>query len=225
MNELIEILQNKQLVWQGAAKQTSSQYQSTGYSTLDEQLNGGFPQSGVIEVLSDIAIGELRLLMPSVTKDNNRLLVFIAPPGIVNAHMLAGFGIDLKSVIVVYPKDQKNALWSAELCLKSGACHSVLMWANDRLEIHQIKRLQLASEKGDSRQFLIRARRYEDLSLPVDVSLSLTAETTGLKAKINKRKRGWPSDVFNINMQSAWPKLTRQIRPDNVILFPERKVG
>lgn len=220
MNNLIETLQNKQLVWQGSAQQTKRDGQSTGYSDLDKQLNGGLPSSGVIEILSDVAIGELRLLLPSMIDKADRLLVFISPPGSVNAHLFLSQGVDLSKVVVIYPDDQKNALWSAEQCLKSGACDSVVMWAYEALEIHQIKRLQLASEKGASRHFIMRNQRCESLSLPVDLSLSLSPTETGLNVQINKIKYGWPSEPFALNMQNNWPKLTCKERINNIVFFP-----
>ncbi|QOL27171.1 translesion DNA synthesis-associated protein ImuA [Thalassotalea sp. LPB0316] len=225
MQHLIETLQNKQLIWQGNAKQSKRGCHSTGHSELDKQLNGGFPESGIIEVLSDIAIGELRLLLPTLTDQSNRLLVFIAPPGGVNGHFLLNQGIDLNKVIVIYPEDQTSALWSAEQCLKSGACYSVVMWAYESLAIHQVKRLKLASEKGQCRQFMMRRQRCESLSLPVDLSISLTAADNGLNVRVNKQKFAWPSALFSLSMRAKWPKLTKTQLADNVIVFPHTKVG
>lgn len=226
MNKLIDILQHQHLVWQGSKKATASVGESSGYQTLDEQLAGGFTQ-GVTEIQSEPGIGELRLLLPLLKQafSQERLVVFIAPQGIVSAQALATQGFELDKVLIVYPDDQQQALWAAEQCLRSGACHSVVMWLNQALEVHQVKRLQVASHTGNSHQFILRVNKAESLSLPFDLSMSLQAHEQGVLARINKRKQGWPSGDFTIDMADYWPALTVQARPDNVVHFPNMKVS
>ena len=144
MNELIDLLQQR-LVWQGSKKVPYQKNCSTGYGELDHYLDGGFPK-GIIEVQSDNGIGELRLLLPQLKNAlvEERLIVFIAPFGIISSQAIAAQGIELNKVLVVYPNKQQEALWAAEQCLRSGACHSVVMWFDQALEIHQVKRLQTA---------------------------------------------------------------------------------
>ncbi|MER2492521.1 translesion DNA synthesis-associated protein ImuA [Catenovulum sediminis] len=226
MNKLIEYLENKQLVWHGAYKKPQITTSSSGYHELDSQLEGGFAATGVIEILSDIAIGELRLLLPSLLKQNTqqKFWIFIAAPACVNAQMLVKQGFDLNKVLFIQPTTQQEILWAAELCLKSGCCCSVLMWPHKALDVHQIKRLQLACEKGNSRTFILRQQRTESISLPFDLSLSLKANESGLLAKVNKRRYAWPSEYFAINMQAHWPELVKQNTLKqalhNVIEFP-----
>ena len=225
MNEIIETLHHQQLVWHGASKTPVLNHFSSGYKELDEKLDGGFPETGVIEIISDMAIGELRLLLPSISQqESKRLITFIAPPGDINAAMMYSNGVEANRLLVITPKDQQEALWAAEQCLKSGACDSVLLWLIQPLEIHQVKRLQLASEQGHARQFVFKNHHQNELSLPVDLSLSLSACDTGLTVKINKRKRGWPCQPFVVDMQKYWPKLTQRTNqtntlPDNVVAF------
>ncbi|TLU64816.1 translesion DNA synthesis-associated protein ImuA [Thalassotalea litorea] len=225
MNKLIKDLQHRHLVWHGAVKTPEPELESSGYSELDQHLNGGLIKAGAIEILTETGIGELRLLLPTLTADPDRLLIFINPPGHVNATMLAAQKVDLQHVVIITPEQEKDALWSTEECLKSGACGSVLLWLDQAIEIHQVKRLQLAAEKGASRVFMLRQKRYETLSLPLDLSLSLSASPAGVDAQINKRKRGWPSKAFHIDMQRHWPSLTLGEIPDNLIYFPASKAG
>jgi len=225
MNNLIEALKRQDLVWHGAAKNPITSTISSGYAELDYQLNGGIVQTGVIEILSDFAIGELRLLMPTLALNDDKLLVFISPPGHINAQMMFIQGLNLAQLLIVNPQCQQDALWAAELCLRSGACASVLLWTNESLETHQIKRLQLACEKGSSRQFIIRSQKVECIGLPFDLSLSLSACPQGLSAKINKRKRGWSSQEFIIDMRKSWPTLTLQNPANNLVYFPTQQTG
>jgi len=227
MNNLIKLLQNQELVWQGSAKITSQKKISTGYDELDQQLDGGFLQTGVTEIQALNGIGELRLLLTtlSASLSEQRLVVFIAPQGIVTPQALAAQNIELDKVVEIFPENQKDSLWAAEQCLRSGACHSVVLWIYEALEIHQIKRLQIASETGHCRQFVLRAYKAESLSLPFDLSLTLHPHTKGLNVKINKRKRGWSSKHFTIDMEKYWPTLTLQPTPDNLVYFPNIKAG
>lgn len=227
MNRLIDLLQEQYPVWQGSAQIPEHCICSSGYPELDQALAGGFSVKGVTEIQSDVGIGELRLLMPTLclANEEQRLIVFIAPKGVISAQHLISKGLSPDQVLVIYPDDQQQALWSAEQCLASGACHSVVMWLMEGLEIHQIKRLQVASDKGNCRQFILRSEKKESLSLPFDLSLSLKAYGQGVAAKINKRKYGWPSEQFNINMSKLWPELIVQARPDNVLPFPQAQMG
>ncbi|WP_440874113.1 translesion DNA synthesis-associated protein ImuA [Thalassotalea sp. PLHSN55] len=226
MNNLIEQLQHRHLVWQGRSKAPLATGESTGYAELDQYLDGGF-QQGVTEIQSAAGIGELRLLLPMLTRaiEEQRLIVFIAPLGIISAQVLSAQGFDLSKVLLVYPEKQQESLWAAEQCLRSGACHSVIMWTHQALEVHQVKRLQVASETGNSRQFILRTNKAESLSLPFDLSLSLQPHAQGVSASINKRKRGWRTDHFIINMAKHWPRLTQAPLPDNVVQFSKAQAG
>jgi len=230
MNRLLEKLHHQNLLWQGV-KQVSPKYSSqgceaTGYSELDVRLDGGFPQ-GITEIQSDTGIGELRLLMKALKSafTQQRLVVYIAPMGIISSQALAASDFELDMVLLIYPKDQQEALWSAEQCLRSGACHSVVMWLHDALEVHQVKRLQVASRQGNSHQFIFRTQKAESLSLPFDLSLSLTPDIKGLSARINKRRGGWASEDFKLDMSASWPSLVIPSPPDNLILFPQRSAS
>ncbi|GAC15446.1 translesion DNA synthesis-associated protein ImuA [Aliiglaciecola lipolytica] len=226
MNTLLEQLKNKRLIWQGSQQEQSFTGNSTGYAELDEALQGGFPQSGVIDIHSPIGIGELRLLLPALRyrQQDKRLLVFIAAPMQINGEMLAEFGIALEQVLIVQPNSAEHALWSAEQCLKSGCCDSVLLW-HQQLEIAQAKRLQLAAEQGDALHVVLRQNRQLSLSLPVNLAMKLNPHAQGLEVQITKRKGGWPAHSFNVNMSKAWPELTLNQPTDNVVSFPRAKVS
>ena len=222
MNTILEQLKNKRLLWQ--AKQQSADnlpLESTGYPELDQALQGGFPQTGVVDLHSPVGIGELRLLLPALSarhQREHRMLVFIAPLMQLNGEMLAHYGFDLNQVLILKPNSPSEALWSAEQCLKSGICHSVLLWHND-LDVAQVKRLQLAAEKGDAVQFMFRSHPRMQIPLPVTLAMRLSAQKQGLAVQITKRKGGWPSEQFHLSMQRQWPQLTVVESYDNVVAF------
>ncbi|MDN3651185.1 translesion DNA synthesis-associated protein ImuA [Thalassotalea ponticola] len=222
MNELIDFLKRKQLVWHANdVHQPKRDILSTGYALLDEKLNGGFPASGVIELLSAIAIGELRLLMPLIADNQSKqCLMLINPPGLINASAWQYAGIDQHRILCVYPQSTQQALWTAEQSLLSGCCSDVLLWCNKAIQVRHIKRLQLAAQEGGSRQFLIRYQKPDDIGLPVDLSLSLEPHPQGVKVAINKRKKGWPVAPFILPLGRRWPWLVSIPESENITMFP-----
>lgn len=224
MNNILSYLKNKHLIWQGKALHEPGKGGLSGYPELDAELEGGLPGQGVIDVHSDIGIGELRLFLPYLLnrqEQQQRLLVIIAPPLLINGEMLAQMGIDLSLVLLITPDDQQQALWAAEQCLKSDCCHTVLSWLQN-LEIHQIKRLQLAAKQSNAVQFIFRPQLTQGLSLPVTLAMSLSAQPKGLEVKINKRIGSWVHRNIHVNMQPHWPALQLTESHNNVIPFPKR---
>lgn len=205
MNKLIDLLTHRHLVWQGNRQQTNVATCSSRYSDLDAQLTGGFPVQGVMELNTSIGIGELRLLLPSLAQQE-RLVVFIHPPANVNAQALLHIGIDVDRVLVVEPATPQEALWAAEWCAKSGACSSVLLW-HQTLAVHQVKRLQLAADAGQSQVWLLRHDVHEQLTLPWTLSMALKSTPQGLEVTVNKRKGGWSSRPFTVDFQQQWQDL------------------
>ena len=235
MHELIKNLQDRQLIWKGLQSTMQGSTTSTGYPQLDKQLDGGFPTHGVIEVESQQGIGELRLLTPYLSQQNSqKLAIFINPPGKICAEFFSSQGIELENILVIQPQRDLDALWAAEQCLKSGACHSVLLWGAD-LEIHQTKRLQAASETGKGLQFHFKATSHNQLSLPVSLSMKLSSHAQGLKIEVTKRKGSWSYGCFILDMSQNWPLLTEKViyedssnhglSGNTVLAFPIAKQG
>ncbi|MBD1581435.1 translesion DNA synthesis-associated protein ImuA [Pseudoalteromonas sp. S16_S37] len=219
MSEIIDLLQHRQWLWQGCEQTQSFERVSTGINLLDEQLHGGLPQQGVVEIQSPSGIGELQLWLPYLQAKKD-LTVFINPPAHVNAHQLYHLGFDNKQLLLIQPTSAKEALWASEQCLKSHACSSVLLWHNT-LAISQAKRLQLASEQGGASLFLFRSINEQHFSLPVALCLELSAHKQGMAVKIKKQKGGWPKSTFVLNLADYWPQLApAPIESNNVMPFP-----
>lgn len=226
MNRILESLKNKRLVWQGNHTLVPEMAGQTGYPEFDEQLHGGLPEQGIIDLQSATGIGELRLFYPYLQQrhqQEQRLLIYIAPPFVVNAETLAELELPLSRIVIVRPDTEQQALWAAEQCLKSGCCHSVLLWQK-QLQVHQVKRLQLAAEAGDALHFLLRPDTQHNQSLPVTLSMQFKPRPRGLKIVINKRKGGWAGQPFEVNMAQRWPELTLPAK-DNVLPFPRVSNG
>ena len=215
MNPILHDLQNKQWLWSGAqAKQSTSQVKlQTGYENLDSVLSGGFPQAGMLHIESALGCGEMRLMLsilqkaggaannkassPSdFTHTKRKLYVFINPPYELNAEFLLSQNIDLSQLVLINAnKTQTDALWSAEQCLKSGACYAVFVWQS-QLKHSQIRKLELAAQQGASYCIWLDAINSHQQAapkhnLPLSLSLSISRENEILCVKINKQKRGW----------------------------------
>jgi hypothetical protein len=147
-------------IWRGASAARTETI-ATGFAALDECLPGnGWPRSGLIEILIPrLGSGELQLLMPAFTaltqQENARWCTWVAPPYEPFAPALAAQGIALERLLVVRTEEP---LWAFEQALGSGACATVLAWAR-RLAARDIRRLQLAAEKGRTLGILFRRHR------------------------------------------------------------------
>jgi hypothetical protein len=225
MNSTLEYLKNKQLIWHATQAKEAARLDSSGFAELDEQLGGGLPEQGVVDIQSPVGIGELRLLLPYLKQRQDRgLLVFIAPPMSLNSEMFADFGLALENILIIQANTEQERLWSAEQCLKSACCQSVLMW-HKMAEIHHIRRLQLAAEKGGSLQLVLRPHQSSSIPLPVSLGLKLAAHAHGIEVHITKRKGGWPGPPFVVNMARHWPQLTLTTATNNILLFPRAHVS
>jgi hypothetical protein len=119
-----------------------------------------------VDINTPLGIGEIPLLLPDLyarQQSDQRLLVPIVPPIQVNSEMLAEYGSDL-TLVLLY-------------CLSLGGKH--------------IRRLQLATDKGGTVQFLLRPPTPVIISLPVSLAMRLSSHSQGLSVQITQRKGRW----------------------------------
>jgi protein ImuA len=184
----------------------------TGFAALDEQLPGrGWPRTGLIEILPcRPGIGEISLLLPALAALTRhpaaRWCVWVAPPELPArgapsqadpehsplepfAPALAAAGLALHRVLVVRPGGSPAAaLWAFEQALGSGACDVALAWLRPRpLEL---RRLQLAAERGRALGILFRAHSAARAPSAAALRVSLALATGGLRLTILKSRGG-----------------------------------
>ncbi|HAS6348481.1 translesion DNA synthesis-associated protein ImuA [Vibrio sp. IRLE0018] len=222
MQNIIQDLKRQQLIWHASSAHYREEQHcySSGLTDLDTLLEGGFPRHGVVEIESLLGIGELRLLSPFLASQQHTVAL-IQPPAMINAAFWRNVGLSLADSLILSPSTKKEALWSAEQCLKSGVCQTALLW-QDVIEIHQVKRLQVACERGGSLLFMFRESSHARLSLPISLSLQLTPSEQGICVKVRKRKGGWQRGTVEINYQRLFPQLTlsKATAEHRVIPFP-----
>ena len=161
---------------------------SSGFAALDEALpGGGWPRAGLIEILiARFGSGELSLLLPvlaALTRaPSARWCVWVAPPLMPFAPALVARGVALDRLAVV---GGTRPLWAFEQVLRSGACDAALAW-NRRIRPRDIRRLQLAAERGRTLGVLFRPLRAARASSPALLRLSVQAAGSGVNVTLLK---------------------------------------
>jgi hypothetical protein len=183
-------------IWRGRNAAAARAGLPSGFAALDEQLpGGGWPRSGLIEILvARFGSGELELLLPALTALTRtataRWCVWVAPPLMPFAPALAARGVVLGRIAVVEPGTR--ALWAFEQTLGSGACEAVLAWARQP-RARDLRRLQLAAERGRTLGVLFRPRRAARETSAAILRLSLEPLAHGVRVsflKVRGSQRG-----------------------------------
>lgn len=161
----------------------------SGWAELDALLpGGGWPVGAVTEVLvCREGTGEVRFLLPAVAQAGRegRWIAWIDPPYVPYAPALSASGLPASRILVVRARAERDRLWAAEQCLRSGACGAVLAWSaggDDRA----LRRLQLAAEKGRCLGFLFRGEDAAGRASPVPLRLRVGPSRGGVVVEILK---------------------------------------
>jgi len=174
-------------VWRGRSA-APLQVLPTGFAALDGQLPGkGWPRTGLIEILiARFGSGELDLLLPTLAALTHaaaaRWCVWVAPPLMPFAPALVSRGVALDRVAVV---NGARPLWALEQALRSGACDAALGWARQP-KPREIRRLQLAAERGRTLGVLFRPRRAAREPSAAVLRLSLEPCAAGVRITLLK---------------------------------------
>jgi protein ImuA len=176
--ELGRLLEQHPAIWRGRSVARVETI-PTGFAALDECLPGqGWPRAGLVEILiSRVGVGEMCLLLPALAslthRASARWCAWISPPFQPFAPALAAHGVKLERLFVARTDAPS---WAFEQSLICGACEMVMAWAGQRaldaqvrtgkggagrsrtaqLQARDIRRLQLAAEKGRTLGVLFR---------------------------------------------------------------------
>jgi hypothetical protein len=170
----------------------------SGFAPLDEGLpGGGWPRSGLIEILpARFGQGELRLMLPALAaitgRSEARWCAWVAPPLQPFAPALAAAGMALTRLLIIRaPAHARRppALWAFEQALGSGACDSVLAWTR-HAPARQIRRLQLAAQRGNALGVLFRPRESAREASPAMLRMALEPHPGGVRVTLLKSRGG-----------------------------------
>ncbi len=190
MNEMLEQVINRSDTWRGRHSHLQGQFfsansdlhscegLSTGYTTLNTQLQqGGWPTGSAIEVLSDgCGLGSMGLFLPAMEalSEQGRWQVFIAPPYIPYAPLLAARGIDTRQILLVHPQNRQDLLWSTEQALRSTTSSAVFSWlGTHQYSYTELRKLQLAAASGDSLAVMFRPNQAAHNHSPAGLRLQM----------------------------------------------------
>lgn len=191
----LEGLISQRRVWRGQSSATASAFeQPTGWPALDAVLPAhGWPDAALNELLLTAdGIGELQLLWPTLARlsqPKDAVVALIAPPYHPYPPAWHAAGVRLGALQVIRTKTPRDALWSAEQCLRSGACTAVLCWpqqADDRA----LRRLQVAAETGQALGFAFRPMKAAVNPSPAALRIALDASPRQLR--VLKCRGGMP---------------------------------
>ncbi len=158
----------------------------TGYTVLDDLLGGGLPSKGLVRVRSLSGIGELSVFHQVLADNpNEKLISIINCPGNIHAAWLHQYHIDAEHVRLIRPEQPKDILWSAEQCLKSEACHIVVLWINS-LTPRQARRLQVAASQHNTLCLMLESQHVARCALPLTLDMRISSTPTGLHIQIDK---------------------------------------
>jgi cell division inhibitor SulA/protein ImuA len=189
--ELARLLEHP-AIWRGRSA-ARAEMLPTGYVELDAALPGkGWPRTGLIEILvSRFGIGELFLLFPALAaltrRPAARWCVWIAPPLEPYAPALLAQGAAVEKMLVVRAPE---ALWAFEQTLISGAGDIALAWAARGPRAREIRRLQLAAERGRTLGVLFRPQRAARESSAAVLRMAVEPRPEGVRVTLLKSRGG-----------------------------------
>ena len=118
-------------LWRAGELKQAPETIPSGFDSLDRHLPGkGLPRAGLCEfMLPTAGIGELRLLLPALRalSHQNRWIAWVNPPFIPYAPALEAAGVDISKILLIHPKNHKDALWALERATRSGTCSAALI--------------------------------------------------------------------------------------------------
>ena len=178
-------------LWQGRGATVSpGRLQATGWPVFDDLLGGGWPCAALVELISDAHQG-LPLLLPLLADlgAGDRRIAWVAPPYVPYAPALAARGVAIDRLLLVRDVAPEQSLWAAEQALKSAACSAVLAWPPAVRDM-QLRRLQLAAERGGCTGFLFRPSAVAAGRSPAVLRLLVRPAPTGFEVELLKRRGG-----------------------------------
>ncbi len=152
----LDTLFNAGQVWKGRPAPAAASLQPTGHVALDAALpSGGWPEAALTEILlAGQGVGQL--VWPTLARLSaaGERIVLVAPPYVPYPQAWQGAGVDLRQLSIIQASE-RDALWAAEQCLRSGSCGAVLCWPH-KADDRALRRLQVAAETGQTLAFAYR---------------------------------------------------------------------
>lgn len=225
-------------VWRGSHSKGDSRNKrqsiDTGYKSINKQLySQGWPLGTTTEFgIQQYGIGELRLLMPAFRKiqksGQQKHIILIAPPYLPFAPALAKEGVNLSFLTVIQTRTLKDSLWAAEQSLLANCCAAVVCWTGaQKINNHDLRRLQLVSEKTQTWNVLFRHSRCLEESSASGLRIQLNCDSYGkLELSILKQPQSWGGQKCTVSLEphyENWQRLPVNLLPVHTPVHSESK--
>ncbi len=196
----------------------------TGYKSINKQLHSnGWPLKTTTELgINQAGIGELRLLLPALKKlqssQQQREIILISPPHPPFAPALHRYGIDVNCVTIVNTKNLQERLWATEQSLVANCCAAVISWFGEhKINHHELRRLQLASEKTSTWNVLFRHNSCLQQSSAAGLRIHLNSTAySKLQLDIIKQPNGWGGQRCIVSLAphyENWQRIPSSLLP------------
>jgi len=158
-SETVRKLQNRIRCLEGTQPAVDEEVISTGCEALDRLMPfSGLKRGSLVEWLGigpGSGAATLALLCARQACTSGGALVVLDRRQQVYPPAIAGWGVDLDKVILVYPKNKQDEFWAWDQALRSAAVAAV--WGRiDQIDAWQFRRLQLSAETSGSIGLLLR---------------------------------------------------------------------
>lgn len=196
----LDALFNGGRVWKGRPAAVPVSLHPTGHAALDAVLpTGGWPEAALTEILiAAQGLGELQLLWPSLARLTmaGERVVLVAPPFVPYPQAWQNAGVDVRQLSIIQA-GERDALWAAEQCLRSGSCGAVLCWPQ-QVDDRALRRLQVAAESGQTLAFAYRPLDAAHNPSPAALRISVQGRPVQLQVLKCRGGLAHPAPI-------AWP--------------------
>lgn len=150
-------------VWRGYRARALAPTETTGSKSLDEALQGGWPQGNLTEIVSRYRGFGFSLTIPTLARltQAGKYVALVSTPYDPYAPGLDSRGVDLRRLLWIQPKTEVETLWTVEQLILSGLVAAVVFWTKSELDGNSERRLQLAAETSRCTVLLFRSGSIE----------------------------------------------------------------
>lgn len=209
-SDMVSSLRRQMRTWEGNTPPQHYTRISSGCAALDDHLPAkGFLAGQLVEWIadgpattqSDDGAGLLAMAAARNALTGGRALVVVDRAGWFYPPAVAAWGIDLRQLIVLRPKNSADELWALDQALRCPAVAAV--WVDlPKLSARDFRRLQLAAEKGGCLGLLMRPQcvlgqpSWSDIQLLIQPQPSSdhppgVTESTQSKPFMPPQRRRW----------------------------------
>lgn len=222
--EILHNLLHRQDTWRGRNRPLRNRVVTTGFKDLNQLLLGGWPLSGLTELISpQDGIGEVSLLLPTIKHyvKQNTLCVWLNPPYQPNAQALLEADISLDQLLLVHTQNSREWLWAAEQIIRNNALLSA--WTTDiEPNYAALRKLQLASSESLTPAFLFSPIKALNSPSPARLRMGLNSGKANiLNVTLHKLKGKMPGAKTQIAFSNHQTERTPLNKLPVNIHYPE----